>query len=262
MRRQLVFLTALGALCVPCEMVSAALLLAVDVNDRTVVDAPNSVAGFSAYTMTGTTAASSVVETQVIGAYTVSLIAADDGLDENNVTAGLQNTTGQIDDRDRATPVDAGAFTYAQIYDDVIFAGASTGPTGGMNLTVSGGALLPNTTYVVSLYAFDSGSTAAPVPRTANWLDGNNADALVVATSFNGAILPIANDQYLFTGVAQTDGSGVLLLKGRSTTPYTATGPAQIGVFLNGFEINETPEPASIGIAMAALGLISLVRRR
>lgn len=241
----------------------AALLLAVDVNDRTAVDTPNTVAGFSSYTMTGTTSGSSVAEIQAVGAYTVSLIAADDGLDENTTTAGLQNTTGALDDRDRATPVDGGALTYGQIYDDFVFAGASNGPTGGMDLAISGGLLQPNTQYLISIYSYDSGSNTAPLPRTTNWLDGNNLDALVLSTSFSGSVLPTTDEQYKFTGLAMTDGSGALLLKGRNTTVGVASnGGVQPGVFLNGFEINEVPEPASIGIAMAALSLISLVRRR
>src|SRR5690242_19012557 len=112
-----------------------------------------------------------------------------------------------------------------------------------MDLKITGGQLQPNTQYLVSLYDFDSGSTAAPQPRTANWLDGNNADALVVATSFNGGTLPTSNDQYKFSGLAMTDGSGGLFLKGRNTSPNAAAGGVTIGVVLDGLEINQAPEP-------------------
>jgi hypothetical protein len=241
---------------------SAATLLSVDVNDRQSTDPTDTAPGFSSYKMSGTSAASSTTESQAVGAYTVSLLAFDDHQDENTVTAGVQDTVGQIDDRDRAVPVDGGALTYGQLYDDVIFATPSVGPTGGMNLTISGGALLPNTQYSISIYAYDSGSTAAPQPRSANWLDGNNADALVTATTFNGATLPTTNSQYQFTGLAVTDANGVLLLKGRNTSPNASTGPTTIGVFLNGFEINTVPEPTSASLLVGAAAVLGMARSR
>jgi hypothetical protein len=218
--------------------------------------------GFNGYLMSGTTSASSAAETNTISGYTVTLQAFDDHLDENTTTTGIQDTTGQIDDRLRTTPTNGGSLTFSNLYTDVIFAGTSTGPTGGMNLTVSGGLLLPNTQYLVSIYAFDSGSTPAPQPRTANWLDGNNADALVLTTSFSGANLPTTDDQYKFTGLAMTDASGALLLKGRNTTPNGSNGATTIGVFINGFEINEVPEPTTLGLLMASSAALVLLPRR
>jgi hypothetical protein len=265
MKRQLVVLFACLILAAQGAVASAATLLSVDFNDRTAGTGggvTNTQAGFSSWKMSGTTAASSALESQAAGAYNVTLQAFDDGLDENNVTTGIQNTTAQIDDRLRTTPANSGAFTFADLYDDVIFAGTSAGPTGGLDMTVSGGALLPNSQYVVSIYAFDSGSTPAPQPRTANWLDGNNADALVLATSFNGATLPTANDQYKFTGVAMTDAAGKLLLHARNTTPYATAGGATIGVIVNGFEIGEVPEPTSIALLVAGAAILNSIGLR
>jgi hypothetical protein len=186
----------------------------------------------------------------------------DDNMDENTVTDGIQNAVGVIDDRDRTTPVNAGALTLADVYDDIVFAQASNGPTGGMNLTVSGGALVPNTAYRIAIYAFDSGSSAAPQPRTANWLDGNNGDALVLSTSFSGGALPTGDNDYRFAGIATTDGTGALLLRGRNTTPNGGNGATSIGVFLSGFEVDVIPEPASLGLGgMAGFGML-LFRRR
>jgi hypothetical protein len=263
MRRQLLSLSVLLAVAGVSSVASAA-LLSVDFNDRTggAGSTPsNTQAGFSAWKMSGTTAASSALETQAVGAYTVTLQAFDDHQDENTTTTGIQDGTGQIDDRLRTTPTNSGAFTFADLYDDVIFAGLTTGPTGGMDLTVSSGALLPNTQYVVSIYAFDSGSSPAPQPRAANWLDGNNSNALVTATSFGGATLPTSNDQYKFSGLAQTDASGVLFLKGRNTTPNGSNGADTIGVFINGLEINEVPEPASLALFLVAATLLQLRRQ-
>ena len=255
--------TALVAVLAASAPVSAA-LLSVDINDRVTADNPDTAPGFSVFSLdssSSTTAALSTPSTAVINGYTVTLVAFDDGLDENAVTAGVQSTTGQIDDRDRGTPTNSGALTYGQLYDDLVFAGGSTGPTGGMNLSISGGGLLPNTPYLVSIYAFDSGSTPAPQPRTANWLDGNNNNAVVLSTSFNAAELPTTDHQYRFSGYATTDANGALLLLGRNTTPNATAGGVSVGVILNGFEV-EVPEPASAGMlgltAAAALG----VRRR
>lgn len=265
MKRHLMILFACVLFAAQGVVASAATLLAVDFNDRTAGTGggvTNTQSGFLGWKMSGTTAASSALESQAVGAYNVTLQAFDDGQDENNVTAGIQNTVGQIDDRLRSTPTNSGALTFADLYQDVIFAGASTGPTGGLDMTVSGGSLQPNTQYLVSIYAFDSGSTPAPQPRTANWLDGNNADALVLATSFSGATLPTANDTYKFTGVAITDATGKLLLHARDTTPFSSGGGATVGVVVNGFEVAEVPEPASVVILMAGAAILNSVGRR
>jgi hypothetical protein len=265
MKRQLVILFACSIFALQGVLASAATLLSVDFNDRsagTGGGVSNTQAGFTGWKMSGTTLASSALESQAVGAYNLTLQAFDDGLDENNVTTGVQNTVGQIDDRLRSTPTNSGALTYADLYQDIIFAGASTGPTGGLDMTVSGGSLLPNTQYLVSIYAFDSGSTPAPQPRTANWLDGNNSDALVVATSFNGATLPTANDQYKFTGIAMTDATGKLLLHARNTTGYAAAGGATIGVILNGLEVADVPEPASLAMIMLGATILKFNRPR
>src|SRR4051794_26924903 len=147
MKRQLVSLSVLLAVAGVSSAASAA-LLSVDVNDRTggAGSTPsNTQSGFSGWKMSGTTAASSALETQPVGTYTVTLLAFDDHQDENTVTAGVQDTTGQIDDRLRTTPTNGGLLTTADLYDDIIFAGTSVGPAGGMDLKVSGGSLLPNT---------------------------------------------------------------------------------------------------------------------
>jgi hypothetical protein len=263
MRRQLVSLSILLTVSGVSSVASAA-LLSVDFNDRTggAGSTPsNTQTGFGAWKMSGTTAPSSAAETQAVGAYSVTLQAFDDHQDENSVTAGIQDTTGQIDDRLRTTPTNSGAFTFADLYDDIIFAGTSTGPTGGMDLKVSGGALLPNTQYVVSIYDFDNGSTPAPQPRTASWLDGNNGDALVLATAMATATPPTTNEQYKFSGIAQTDAAGVLFVKGRNTTANAANGGVSIGVIINGFEITEIPEPASLALFLAAAALVQLRRQ-
>jgi hypothetical protein len=262
MMRHLAIVTALLALST-VEKAGAVPLLAVDVNDRQTTDAPDSVPGFGSFLggAMGASAAITAPVTQMINGYSVTLAPFDDLLDENTSTAGLQDTLGAIDDRDRTTPTNAGALTFAQIYDDFIFAGASTGFTGGMDLAVSGGSLMPNTQYFVSIYSFDTGSTAAPVPRTAAWTDGNNANALVLTTSFDGAASPTTDNQYRFTGIARTSAAGALLLRGRNTIPMATAGGVTPGVFLNAFEINAVPEPASLSL-MSFVGVVMVLASR
>ncbi|HEY3393052.1 MAG TPA: PEP-CTERM sorting domain-containing protein, partial [Lacipirellulaceae bacterium] len=214
---------------------SAVTLLKVDVNSRAgepATPAPpgdNTVPGFSPYTMqTGTTGPLGT-STGTVNGYTITLTAVNE--------AG--SPMGVFDDRDRATPTTAP--TLNQLYDDFIFAhGAgttSTGEGGGLDVAIdSGGALMPNTEYAVSIYAFDTGSTGTI--RMANWLDGNNANVQVLTTAFLGAFSPPADDEYRFDGLFRSDASGNLLLRARETTVDTH------GVFLNGIEIaDELPTP-------------------
>lgn len=266
MKRSLIIsITTLALVCLSQSAV-AQQLLAVDMSDRVTTDTPDTVAGFSSFlfSQAGNTGVATNT-TRVLGAYSVSLAPFDDNLDENSVTVGIQNTPGVIDDRDRATPTNSGSFTYSQIYDDFIFANTPTGPTGGMDLSIGGGSLQANSQYLVFLYAFDSGSTALPQPRTANWLDGNNANALVLTTSFSATNFPTTDFQYRFTGLATTDENGILRLLGRNTTANTAAGAVSPGVFLNGFEVHLVPEPSTIALGflgLAAIVGISARRRR
>lgn len=245
---------ALGLCILMAGTARAVPLLAVDIDDRETValgtEVGNTQAGFQSFTLKGTTASvpytpegdntiTSGTTTRVLGAYTVSVVAFDDHLDENNVTAGIQDTVGAIDDRDRTTPVDGGALTYAQIYDDFFFAGASVGPSGGADITISGGSLLPNKAYLFSVYSYDVSSAGT---HSANYYDLTNTTAPILSTTWAGAAAnnPTTNDQYKFSGLAVTDASGVLAVRGRASVGYPAAGGTTItGVFINGFEINE-----------------------
>ena len=203
----------------------AAPLLAVDVNGRNGDSTagppgPNTVAGYSSFTLTGTFGTGVPNTMRSIGSYTVTLSAVN--------ASGA--ATGTLLDRDRDLPTTTP--TLNQLYDDFVMANTDTGTGGGMNLAISGGSLIANTQYAVSIYSFDSGSTLSPQPRTARWLDGNSSDAVLFDTLFNGANLPTADDQYKYTAVAQTDGLGKLMLKGRNTLT------SNFGVFLNGFEVS------------------------
>jgi hypothetical protein len=227
-RRRLAAAAAVAMCCLVASSAQAQTLLKVDVDARagdSTAGPPgdNTVSGFGSFTLTPATTGAQPSSTGVVNGYTISVLA---------VNAAGDPQPG-IDDRDRATPTTAP--TLNQLYDDFIFTAAGVGAGGGIDLTVSGGTLMPNTPYSFSLYAFDTGSTG--VGRTADWLDGNRNNIRSFSTSFAGGTSPTTDEQYRFTGVAMTDGSGQLFVRGRNTTPLSGT-TINPGVFVNGFEVN------------------------
>lgn len=240
----------------------AALLLAVDVNDRTPTDGSTTdsgtQAGFSPYLLgdTGGTAAvtSTLGVTREVG----------DGFSLNFATIlsyPVGGGTGSVQDLDRNFSFPAG-LTNAELYDDFVYNASNTG---GLRVTISGGngdnALQPDTQYLISIYAYDHGSGG--VRRTATYVDQNNSDAVVLSTSFIGGAVPQTNDANKFTGLAMTDASGVISLRGINTTAITpATGlPSNFGLFISGLEVNSVPEPTA-ATALVGLGGLILARRR
>ena len=239
-----------GSVVAGVDVAHAAPLLAVDVNDR----APDSTGnpdsmtqpGFESYLLTGLEGTNfqtaGVGPTRVLNGYSVTLAPAP-----TSPTSG----SGIMDDRDRDFSLQPGStMSYSEVYDDFVF-NSTVG--GGIALTVSGGALEANTEYSVSIYAYDH---ASPGTRTARYVDSNNADATVLNTSFTGGIVPFTNDSpgNKGTGTAVTDGSGVLRLRGFTTS-------ATAGVYISGFEINTVPEPTAAVAAAGLLGVFATRRR-
>jgi hypothetical protein len=256
MKRHLLSAVIVVGLCARGSSLVAA-LFAADINDRTVADSPtNTPAGFESWVIdTGTTGSATTATQTLASGYTLKFEIFDDHDPNDGGAAG--DNPGAFDDRDRVVPTTSP--TLDQLYDDFIFAGGSAGPTGGLDMTISGGALLPNTQYLVSIYSYDgidaNMSSATPV-RTANWLDGNNSDAFVLATNFTIATPPTTDDQYKFSGMAMTDASGTLFLKGRRTTA------GDVSVYVNGVEVAAVPEPMSSALGLTVVVLFPSLRRR
>jgi hypothetical protein len=220
-------LTVLCIAIATCLVISSAAqadpLLAVDVNKRT--DSTITAPGFGVFTLTPSTTGALSSASGVVNGYTIAVTAV------TSTGTPLTGNSG-MDDRLRATPDMLP--NNNDLYRDFIFTAAAVGVGGGIDMTITGPGLQPNKQYSVGLYSFDSGSNTNIQPRTADWLDGNAGNSVAISTSYNGGVLPTTDDQYKFTGLARTDATGKLFLRGRSTTGSTAAP----GVFLNGLTLD------------------------
>ena len=189
-------------------------ILAVDFGERELPSAPNVQTDFQeflltgAFTGTGATAnPQSTASVRTFGAQTVTLLPV--------------GTT--VDDRLRSVPGNSGAFTESPILRDFVFATTS----GGMDVTVAG--LTAGTAYLVEVWSFDGGSTAAPQPRTSDWTV--NGATLWDDYTFNGNNAPATNNDYKMVGAFAANGSGQIVISGR----VVVNTPA---VFLNALRIS------------------------
>jgi hypothetical protein len=154
----------------------------------------------------------------------VSFTLDDSGsrVDEITVEFG-----GILDSRRRDVPTDV---LFEQIYRDFIFS-----RPGAMTVTLSG--LAANTTYEITIYAWDTSSTQT---RVADW----TANGIPVCqTIFDGTQNPpAAEEDYAFTGRATTDSTGTILLEsapGEGTRE--ASGASHPFAFLNALVISSSP---------------------
>ncbi len=158
-----------------------------------------------------------------------SFTLADNGEQFNGVRVTISPIGGvPLDDRDRTTPVDdPPSLTLDQIYDDFVFARSQTDGTG-MEVLLEG--LVPQETYDVTLWSFDTGSVAN---RVANWVEASTGEPLEVGLdyTFDGRDSPTSNLDHTLTATLTASSAGTLLLQG------TRNGGSSFGVFLNGLQI-------------------------
>ncbi len=134
-----------------------------------------------------------------------------------------------LDDRVRATPVNAGAFTQAALLRDFVFATDLSGSQG-LDIEVTG--LVVGGRYRVEIWSYDTGSSGS---RVSDWTI--NGELLADDYTFDGSVAPEDNTRYRITGVATADEAGQLRIEARRER-----SSASYGVFLNALRIT----PASL----------------
>lgn len=130
-----------------------------------------------------------------------------------------------LESRRRTTPTAGGLFTEEQLLRDFVLARDTT-PDTGMDIALE--FLEPNTSYGISLWSFDTGSTGA---RVSDW--AANGAAMVAAYTFDGGILPVDNNSYRFGFNVTSDAEGTILIQGRRNSSAAGT----VNVFVNGLSL-------------------------
>ena len=123
------------------------------------------------------------------------------------------------------------------------------GSTFAMNPIRQVASILDVTGKAVDLPVRTGNHGAANAGATKDVADNGNAAVLTTQFTINQ---PPTGEEYRFTGVAVTDATGMLFLKGRRVTA------ADVAVYVNAIEV--IPEPASLEIV--ALGVVGLVGLR
>ncbi len=149
-----------------------------------------------------------------------SFTLADSGSEVEGITIEL---AGNLDARWRGTPT---GISYELIYRDFIFS-----RPGGMMVILSG--LEANQTYEITIYAFDTGSAG---DRIADWTTNGE---FVLTTTFNGGISPTNQDDRAFTGTAQSDGTGTIVLEcGPNENTVEQSGASSPFGFMNALVVS------------------------
>lgn len=198
-------------------------VLSLDADERGA--APIAMAGFSSWVITSNTSATTaqtVPTVRSFGSLTVTL-------------AGLGNPT--YDDRVRAAPVNAAAFTQEGLLRDFVFQGSSTNGDG-LSVTIDG--LTAAQFYKITIWSFDASSTGS---RVSDWTA--NGATVKSAYVFNGATLPTTDTQYQFNFKIAADGTGRIVVQGRRNAATSSAG----AVFINALQAEVTvPDPPTVSV--------------
>ncbi|MCA9171308.1 MAG: chitobiase/beta-hexosaminidase C-terminal domain-containing protein, partial [Planctomycetales bacterium] len=133
-----------------------------------------------------------------------------------------------LQDRDRSSPTDnPPSLTFDQIYDDFIYAASQTN---GAGLEVHLAGLTPGQEYDVSLWSFDSGSSA---PRVSDWTEVSGPEPVAIETSytFDGTEPPTSDFAATMSAKLTASATGELRIQG------VRNGGTSFGVFLNAIQV-------------------------
>ncbi len=159
------------------------------------------------------------VDTQTEEGFT-SFTSADSGSEVDGITIEL---AGSLDGRWRGTPT---GIPYELIYRDFVFARPD-----GMTVTLSG--LNPNETYEITIYAYDTGSAG---DRIADWTANGE---FLLTTTFNGSLAPADENDNAFTGTAQSDDTGTIVMEcGPNANTIEQSGASNPYAFMNALVVS------------------------
>ena len=149
-----------------------------------------------------------------------SFTLADSGSEVEGITVEL---VGNLDARWRGAPT---GIPYELVYRDFIFS-----RPGGMTVTLSG--LQTNQTYEITIYAYDTGSAG---DRIADWTANGE---YILTTEFNGGLAPADEDDNAFTGTAQSDDTGTIVLEcGPNENTVEQSGASNPFAFMNALVVS------------------------
>ncbi len=159
------------------------------------------------------------VDTQTEEGFT-SFTSADSGSEVDGIKIEL---AGSLDGRWRGTPT---GIPYELIYRDFVFARPD-----GMTVTLSG--LEANETYEITIYAYDTGSAG---DRIADWTANGE---FLLTTTFNGSLAPADENDNAFTGTAQSDDTGTIVMEcGPNANTIEQSGASNPYAFINALVVS------------------------
>jgi len=219
---------------------NAVIVLAVDFG-RSDAGAGLTEPGFSTFHITGANRDPGVTETQTFGAFTVSVFPS-------NQDAGNRGASG----RDRAAPLDSGAFTYGDLLRDLVTRIAQGNTPGSPLESMRVSGLTPLTQYTLQLWALDTGSGSDN--EVAEWYDMSSGSNIFLGTIINDTTAPVltSNDDFSIKVTVTSNAAGELMIG--------SVFPASQGQ-INGFTLEPVPEP-STGLLALAAGALAFRRRR